>query len=137
MKINRLTLIKKLEQMIVQHEEDMLRRKTEAYTRAGDAETRYMTDQAENWKQFADRIRLKLRKSQPITREDVPEGLSYGGRSSSIDLFRPVTVVESDYIPRNQGLVNLLAVLQASPDETISTSELARIGAPLRELMKP
>jgi hypothetical protein len=45
-------------------------------------------------------------------------------------------VRESDYLPRTEPLLRLIAVLESSPDELISTSALDRIGAPLKELMR-
>jgi len=138
MMINRLELITKLQRMVVEREEAALVRKAEAYRKAHDAATAYVMDHGNEWGRFADRIRLRVRQGTAITIEDVPEGLRQSkGWGRSVTLFEPTTVRESEYLPRTEPLTRLLAVLETSPDEFISTSALDRIGAPMRELMRP
>lgn len=138
MKVNRLELIAKIQAMITERETAAEARKAEAYTKAGNAETEYVRDHAGDWGKFADTIRLRNRRGQAITIEDVPEGLRSGsGRYADVRVFRPTTVRESEFVPRTEPLTRLLAVLESSPDEFISTSALDRIGAPLRELLRP
>ena len=138
MRINRLELIEKIRVMINQREAEANARKVKAVDEAGRAEGEYVAEHSAEWTQFANRIRAQVRKSLPITLDDVPEGLRSGrGWHGEVRLFRPSTVRESDYVARTEPLTRLIAVLEASPDEFISTSALDRIGAPLRELMKP
>lgn len=138
MKVNRLELIAKLTAMVAEQEKKAADRKAEAYDKAGSAETNYIRTHAGDWGKFADKIRLKLRRDQAITIEDVPEGLrTQTGWNKGVDLFTPVTVRESDFVARTESLTRLIAVLESSPDEFVSTAALDRIGAPLRELMRP
>jgi hypothetical protein len=136
-KINRLELIEKIRAMIAERESKALERKIKAYDEAGSAETNYVKDHAGDWGKFADTIRRRNRNGQAITVKDVPEGLrSNRGFGGNVDFFQPVKVKDSDYVAYTGTLTNLLAVLETSPDEFVSTSALDRIGAPLRELMK-
>lgn len=139
MRINRLELIEKIRGMVAEREAAAEARKTEAYDKAGNAETEYIREHTGDWGRFADRIRLRLRQGASITIEDVPEALRTGGNGwrASVKLFTPTTVRDSEFLPRTEPLTRLLAVLESSPDEFISTSALDRIGAPLRELMRP
>lgn len=139
MKVNRLELIEKLKTMVAERETRAATRKAEAYTEAGGAETKYLRDHAGDWGKFADRIRLRLRQGAAITITDVPEGLRTGGHgwNASVGLFRAAIVKDENYLPRTEPLTRLIAVLESSPDEFISTSALDRIGAPLKELMRP
>ena len=138
MMINRLELVRKLESMIVQREEKALARKAEAYKTAERARAEYVLCHGNEWGRFADRIRLRVRQGTAITIEDVPEGLRKGGGwRAEVDLFRPEKIRDADYTPQTETLTNLLAVLQASPDEFVSTSALDRMGAPMRELLRP
>lgn len=138
MRINRLELIGKIQRMVVEREEAALKRKQAAYTKVGSAETDYVKKYTADWGKFADRIRLRLRQGAAITIEDVPESLQVSsGWGARVHLFHPTTVKESDYVPRTEPLTRLLAVLESCPDEFISTSALDRIGAPLKELMRP
>ena len=137
MRINRLELIAKINALIVQREEKALASKAKAYDEAGKAESDYVRQHASDWAAFANRIRARVRKDQVVTHIDVPEGLRQGGFRSSVQLFQLRTVRDEDYAPQTQVLINLLAVLQASPDEFVTTSTLDRMGAPLRELMRP
>lgn len=138
MRINRQELITKVQVMISEREARQAERLAEAYTAAGEAETNYVKDHSGHWSKFADRIRLRLRQGQAITADDVPEPLRDGrGWHESVRLFKPSTVRESDFVPRTEVLTRLLMVLESSPDEFVSTSALDRIGAPLKELMRP
>lgn len=140
MRINRLELISKIQNMVAEREAAAKARKAEAYTKAGEAETNYVREHTVDWGKFADRIRLRLRQGAAITIEDVPEGLrtgSHSGWGARVHLFQAVTVRDSDFLPRTEPLTRLIAVLESSPDEFISTSALDRIGAPLKELMRP
>lgn len=139
MKVNRLELIQKLKTMVAERETSAAARKAQAYTQAGGAETKYVRDHAGDWGKFADRIRLRLRQGAAITVEDVPERLRTGGNgwNASVKLFKATVVRDSEFVPRTEPLTRLIAVLESSPDEFISTSALDRIGAPLKELMRP
>jgi hypothetical protein len=137
-KINRLELIEKLKAMVAEREATAERRKAEAYTKAGEVETEYVQKHIGDWGKFADTIRLCNRRGQAITINDVPQGLRFGsGRYADVRLFQPVVVRESEFTARTEPLTRLIAVLESSPDEFISTSALDRIGAPLKELMRP
>ncbi len=138
MRVNRLELIAKLRGMVAEREASAEARKAEALDKAAGSEREYVKEHAGDWAAFATRIRARLRQDRAITLQDVPEGLRKGSRSwPEVRVFSPTTVKESDYLPRTEPLTRLIAVLESSPDELISTSALDRIGAPLKELMRP
>ena len=138
MKINRLELIAKLREMIADKEVSAAARKAEAIDKNERAGSEYIEAHAEEWSAFADAIRKRLRQGHAVTIEDAPRGLRSGsGQYAHIEVFRPGRVNGSDFIPRVDHLVRLLAVLESCPDEWVSSSALDRIGAPLRELMRP
>lgn len=137
MRVNRLELIGKISRFVADMETHQIARKSQAYTKAAQAETDYVLEQAENWRKFADTIRLRLRRGQAITIEDVPGDLRQAtGWGRSVKLFEPVTVKQSDYVPATNRLVRLVAVLETSSDEEISTTSLDRMGVNLRELFR-
>jgi hypothetical protein len=138
MKINRLELMAKIQRMVVEREVAAKERKEKALDKAAGTEREYLNQHTSDWGKFADRIRLRLRQGVAITIEDVPEGLRRGSRSwPEVRLFQPTTVNEAEFVPRTEPLTRLLAVLESCPDEFISTSALDRIGAPLKEMMRP
>lgn len=138
MKVNRLELIGRLREMIAEKEASAAARKAEAIDKNERAESEYIEAHTEEWSAFADAIRKRLRQGHAVTIEDVPRGLRSGsGQYAHVEVFRPGRVNASDHLPRVDHLVRLLAVLESSPDEYVSTSALDRIGAPLRELMRP
>lgn len=138
MKVNRLELIGKLREMIAEKEASAAARKAEAIEKNETAEYRYVQEHADDWAALADAIRKLGRQGRALTIEDVPKGIRSGsGQYAHIEVFRPGKVRESDHLPRTEHLNRLLAVLESSPDEYVSTSALDRIGAPLRELMRP
>jgi len=137
-KVNRLELIEKLKAMVATSEARAAASLEEAYTRAAEAETNYVREHAGEWAKLADKIRVLNRRGQAITIGDVPEGLRGGSRSyPEVRVFAPITVKESDHLPRTEPLTRLITVLESCPDEFISTSSLNQIGAPLKDLMWP
>jgi hypothetical protein len=137
-RINRLELIEKLRRMVAEREENSRRRLSAAYDDVARIESQYVAEHAADWAAFANKIRAKNRKEQPVTLDDVPEGLRGGSRSwPEVRVFRPNTVNESSYLPQTEALTRLIAVLESSPDEFVSTSALDRIGVPLRDMIKP
>lgn len=138
MRVNRLELIEKLKGMVAERETSAEARKAEAYDKAANAERVYLDEHAGDWSTFATKIRARIRQGKAVTLNDVPEGLRKGSRSwPEVRVFSPVTVKDSEYLPHTEPLIRLIAVLESSPDELISTSALDRIGAPLKELMRP
>lgn len=137
MRINRLELIEKIRAMVAEREVSAAERLFKAYDKVAQDESTYVAEYGADWSKFADRIRLRVRKEQAITEADIPEGLRSLGGWTEIKIFKPGTVRESDFVPRTEPLTRLIAVLESSPDEFISTSALDRIGAPLKELMRP
>lgn len=136
MKINRLELIEKLKAMIAQREEDAAKALLHIREKNAAKEAAYVEETATAWSQFATTIRNRVRMGRPITFQDVPKDLQDGYRER-INLFRRPVIREADYTPRTDHLTNFLAVLESCPDEFISSTALDRIGAPLRELMRP
>lgn len=138
MKVNRLELMTRLREMIAEKEASAAARKAEAIEKNETAEYRYVQEHAEDWSALADTIRKLGRQGRALTIEDVPRGLRSGsGQYAHVEVFRPGRVNASDHLPRTEHLSRLLAVLESCPDEYVSTSALDRIGAPLRELMRP
>lgn len=137
MKINRLQMIATIERMVIEREEKALAQKMEALQKAATAESDYVHQHAGDWSKLADNIRRRNRLGQPIALADVPEGIQARHGWDQIRVFKPIVVNDSEYVPDTRHLTNILAVLQACPDETISTSDLERLGAPLKALMRP
>lgn len=135
MKVNRLELIEKLKGMIQTVEDRAAARRAEALEKVQTDQAQYLTEHRADWEKLATTIRYRLRRDQPVTSEDIPEGIRYS--RNAIAVYTPRTFRESDYVPRVDHLHRLLTVLESSPDEFVSTSALDRIGAPLRELMRP
>ena len=135
-KVNRLELIEKIRVMIQEREDRAETRRLDAIARALTAEADYLALYTEDWKLFADRIRRRLRQGEAPRTEDIPEGLRNGWKDGAV-VFRKPVVRASDYAPKVEAHHRLIAVLEASPDEFVTTTTLDRIGAPLRELMKP
>lgn len=138
MKVNRLELIARIQVLISQRTLAAKERHEQALDKASGSERRYLDEHAGDWGTFATKIRARLRQGRAITIEDVPEGIRGGSRSwPEVRVFTPTVVKDSDYRANTEALSNLLAVLESSPDELISTSALAQIGAPLKELLRP
>lgn len=138
MKVNRLELITRLREMIAEKEASAAARLAEATEKNERAEGAYVEAHLDEWTAFADAIRKRVRQGSAVTIEDVPRGLRSGsGQYAHVEVFRPGRVNASDHLPRTEHLSRLLAVLESCPDEYVSTSALDRIGAPLRELMRP
>jgi hypothetical protein len=135
MRINRLELIEKVKAMIKAQEEGMVERRTRDLEAMATAEATYLEEHEADWSKFAIAIRAKLRRNKPVTADDIPQGIKHG--RYTVETFYPSTFRESDYVPRVGHLVRLLALLESSPDEYVSTSALDRIGAPIKELMRP
>ena len=138
MKVNRLELIARIQTLISQRTLAAKERHEQALDEASGSERRYLDEHAGDWAKFATIIRTRLRQGRAITIQDVPESLRGGSRSwPEVRVFSPTVVKESAYRANTEALSNLLAVLESSPDELISTSALAQIGAPLKELLRP
>lgn len=135
MRVNRLELIEKLKAIINDLEYAAAGRRALALIEAESAEKDYFQEHHTDWVLFVGNIQSKMKSGRAVTPEDVPEGLRDCWQG--INIFKPATFRESDYVPRVGHLNNLLAVLESSPDEFVTTNALDRIGAPLRELMKP
>lgn len=137
MRINRLELIEKLRRMVAEREQSAAAQLAKAYDDVAQDESRYVAEHAADWAAFANKIRAKNRKEQPVTLDDVPEGLRAKSGWQEVRVFRPSTVNESSYLPQTEALTRLITVLESSPDEFVSTSALDRIGVPLRDMIKP
>ncbi len=138
MMINRLELIEKLKAKIKEREERAAKDLERARFSAGQAREAYVELFRPHWAAFADRIRYRNRRGEPITAEDVPAELRHrdGWSGSTVVLFKPTEVKQSDHQPRVQNLQALLLILESTVDEVISTSALERMGAPVRELFR-
>lgn len=140
MKINRLDLIAKLNEIITAREGRADQAYREAVERREDEAGVYFTEHAVAWRQLADRIRVRNRQGRPITKDDVPESIldTWGRRDTpKISVFAPGNpVLRKDYDPRTVHLRTLLAVLESSPDEFVTDSSLDRLGSPLREVLR-
>lgn len=139
MKINRLELIQKLTRMVADREAAAEKNKAEAVDQAAGAERAYLDEHTGDWSTFATTIRARVRQGKAITIGDVPEGLKSGGNGwrATVGLFTPHVVRDSEFVARTEPLTRLIAVLEACPDEFVTDSSLARIGAPIKELMRP
>lgn len=135
MKVNRLELIEKVKGMIEALENGAAERRARDERQAETAFTRYMEEHGAEWAEFSRTVARRVRRGEPVIADDIPEGLRYG--RGMVETFRPVTIRESDYVPRIGHLRNLITILETSPDEYVSTAALDRMGAPIRELMRP
>jgi hypothetical protein len=135
MKVNRLELIEKVRGMIEARETEMAARRARDEEAAEKAQVTYMEEHGADWNQFNRNVSRRVRRGEPVTPEDIPDGLRYG--RNMVEVFRPVTIRESNYVANVGYLRRLAAILESSPDEFVSTSALDRIGAPIKELMRP
>lgn len=137
MMINRLELIEKIKQKIQEREQRAISNLERAHLKADEQLNSYVSDHQGDWNLFANRIRARLRKGQPVTMADVPQALRanrYG--DNYVRVFEPVKVDPRDHTPRVEDFRSLLLVLESSPDELVSTSALERMGAPVKDLFR-
>ncbi len=133
MKVNRLELIDRIRTIIDQRKAAQAERLAADTRKAEQAEAEYVKKYVAAWGKFADTIRLRNRQGRAITHDDVPESLR--GYNSPL-LFKAGIIRQSDYVAQVDHPENLIAVLESSPDEMISTSTLAQRGIPLKDLIR-
>jgi hypothetical protein len=138
MMIKRVELIEKIRAKIEEREVRATNAYAQAVIKADQAEAEYVADTSADWAEFATAVRRRIRRGQAITLHAVPEKLRTNNRwgESSVAVFSRPEVKESSYQAHVEGFQSLLLVLEASPDELVSTSALERMGAPVKELFR-
>lgn len=132
--------------LIEQVKAEIHRRGMEAAQRTADARDEYAANLAgylertsAGWSKLADTIRRRVRTGQPMTAEDVPAELG-GGRNNWARQGGYIAVWDDKgparYAPDVAGLKTLLTLLESSPSEQLSTTELENMGFKMRELFR-
>lgn len=127
--------------LIASAEEEIVRRKAEVdeYNRDQEsnlaaARDRHARQQAPHWAAFAQRIRLRGRQQKPVTLEDVPEELLRDDWSAELKVWK-----RGDHVPRVARvaeLEQLILLLKAVTEETVSAAALERFGFKIKDLFR-
>lgn len=121
------------------------RRETEAVerTKQSDAEynkTRaaYVTATSDAWNTFANTIKRRIRAGQPVTSADVPTQLSAGGFNRNGQGYIQCWTGSGPraWEPDVAALQTLLALLESTTTDEISTTELERMGFKMSMLFR-
>lgn len=137
MKFDRVTLIDRVKAEIKRRETEAKERTDQAATEHAEAMGRYIVRTGPAWSRLADVIRKRVRNMQPVVSTDIPAELAGGsmgwGRTA-------VTTWEdkapSVYTADVSALGTLLALLESSPSEQVTTTELENMGFKMRELFR-
>ncbi len=128
MRINRTDLIEQLKQRIVQLEAAVAEENKKATGKVNTAEAEYITRTAVAWQEYAARIMQRVHGGQAVLDSDKPAVLQ---REGAFRLSKPV------YKRAATGeLKQLIRLLEASPDETVSLASLERAGFSLGKVLK-
>lgn len=140
MKINRAELVERIKALIAEREAEAIRNYEEALAKIQNEQLVHVVRTSDAWIVLANTVRRRVRQGKPVTLADVPEELldrSRYGDSNRILLFKTPEIRRSEYQPRTFHLTRVLAVLESSPDEFVTDAALSRMGAPLKDLMRP
>jgi hypothetical protein len=140
MKFERTVLIEKVKAEIERRERLAAEQTAQAAVNHDHARRAYIEGTADAWNSFANLIKRRVRSGQPVTGADVPVALG-GGRANgwtqrggwlhTWENSGP-SVATADVT----ALTTLLALLEASLVETVTTSELERMGFKMAQLFR-
>lgn len=137
MKFDRVTLIDRVKAEIKRRETEAKERTDQAATEHAEAMGRYIVRTGPAWSRLADVIRKRVRNMQPMTNADIPVEL--GGTDQWQRGIRVQTWDDRDpavYTADVSALGTLLALLESSPSEQVTTTELENMGFKMRELFR-
>jgi hypothetical protein len=128
MRIKRIELIEQLKQRIIQLEAAVAEDNKGATEKVKASEAEYITRTAPAWQEYAARIMQRVHGGQAVLDSDKPATLQ---REGAFRLSKPV------YKRAATGeLKQLIKLLEASPDETVSLASLERAGFSLGRVLK-
>jgi hypothetical protein len=100
----------------------------------------YIENTADAWNAFANLIKRRCRSGAPVTHKDIPISLGGGrqnGWSNTGGWLRTWTEKSpSDEVADVAALTTLLALLEASLTDKVSTTELERMGFKMAQLFR-
>lgn len=137
MKFDRVTLIDRVKAEIKRRETEAKERTDRAATEHAEAMGRYIARTSPAWSKLADTIRKRVRNMQPMTNADIPVEL--GGTDQWQRGIRVETWSDRDpaiHTADVSALGTLLALLESSPSEQVTTTELENMGFKMRELFR-
>lgn len=137
MKFERVDLIKRLRAEIERRDQLAAERRAEQLVSRDQELTRHVEGYAEHWNAFANTIKRRIRRGEPITREDVPENLvaRSGYRSRGELPYWERGKLSAD-LPNHDQFSALIAVLEASTDEYVTSSAIEAMGIKLNGLFR-
>lgn len=125
MKFSKEALIQKIDSILETDSEARARWEAEQKRKAEQDRKEWLATKLPHWKEFAEEILDKVALKELITVDDVPEGLK--DRYAVLRWYYPEDAGRWRGVNRD-GLVNLKAIIEASVDETISTTSLREMG---------
>lgn len=138
MKFDRKELIAKLQEGITARAERRVTDHAKALDQWARDQDAWMAAYGDHWQQLLNALRRKLNRKQPITREDIPEKLLDSAWSATVTLKgvakakpTPKLDEESD---RDVAARTLIALLEASTDEYVTSSGIEAMGVKLARL---
>lgn len=137
MKFNRKVLIDQLENEIERREEEAARKTAESKIEHNRGRVAYVEQTRDAWNAFANTIKRRLRANAPVTHEDVPAlltGGSHGGWHTRLVTWNEKGPTE--VIADTVSLRTLLALVQSSSTEEVTTYELERMGFKMAHLFR-
>lgn len=124
MKFRTADLIARIDTLLAEREKAVAAAKVKAERESRASEARWVEAHGEAFLEFAATVRTKVRKGQPITRDDVPEKAATRYSDSLAFYFAPR---EQDVVEPG-SLLTLKAALEAVEDEFVTTTGLREIG---------
>lgn len=137
MKFARQVLVDRVKAEIGRREAEAIKRTTEAAIEWSKTRAAYVTNTKDAWNAFANTIKRRVRAGQPVTTADVPATLGAGFNRNGQGYIQ----CWSDGGPRVwepdvTTLQTLLALLESTTTDEISTTELERMGFKMGHLFR-
>ncbi len=135
MKFARNDLVDRVRNEIARREARAVERTAEAAAKRDAALAEYLETTTPAWSALADTIRQRKRYGKPVTAEDIPAALR--GRNGSTGYVSVWTEPRAETYTADTGpLSALLALLEATSDEEITTSSIERLGFRIADLFR-
>jgi hypothetical protein len=127
-KFQRIDLIGRVKAEIERREQAAADHNTDALAKHEQRRREFLEKTAPAWTALADRIRLRVRKGQPITTDDFPQELRADGYVRRVCLVTWDDQPPGERVAEVAELTALLNVLEAATDDEVSTAALERMG---------
>lgn len=137
MRFTRQVLVDRVKAEIGRREAEAIERTAEAAIEYDKARASYVTNTKDAWNAFANTIKRRVRAGQPVTTTDVPAVLGGSfGRSSAGYLQCWSDGGPRVWEPDVTTLQTLLALLESTTTDEVSTTELERMGFKMGHLFR-